>query len=520
MNITRREVLGKSLSLGVLGDRFSDSLDIRQSDIDPSDEFELRKLLVTAIDSAMSSGAHYADVRLTHTLIYTVYMDKILPREFIGMGVRSFANGSWGAAASNILSESDAVRMGTAASRRAISGGGRLEQVHLKRFRGFESQGEWIAPIIEDPFEMYPYEMQDHLRGIFHFLRTLPHTENYNLSSDSWKQLRYFCSSSDSYLRQTLYRSSGNVSFSLLKGSRKVVLVDTLSPAGVGFELFRGQDIHSVIKHAYEEALEDVSFPYQPVDVGRYPIILDALGVAGLVGGTIGTALELDRIIGMEANAGGTSYINDPDQMIGDFRIGNSLLNVISQRSEPGGAATVMWDDEGMRPREVDLVRGGILAGFHANIESEIWTGEKNGRSTGAMVSPDATVLPLISSGNLILKSPNGGGDIYNMIEGIEDGILFKQAGFGLDFQLISGMIMGDAYHIKKGKRLSRLVNAGVLFRTPELWSSLSRLGSPEHARRLGMRMSKGEPAQEYYFSSTAVPGLFDDCSVIDYTRK
>src|SRR5690606_30459856 len=101
----------------------------------------------------------------------------------------------------------------------------------------------------------------------------------------------------------------------------------------------------------------------------RYDIVMDARIMTQLVGLTVGTAAELDRVLGYEANAGGTSYLAPPKEQLGNFELGPDFLNISANRSREGALATVKWDDEGVEPETYDLIRDGVLVDYHTTRE-------------------------------------------------------------------------------------------------------------------------------------------------------
>src|SRR5690606_31659789 len=99
--------------------------------------------------------------------------------------------------------------------------------------------------------------------------------------------------------------------------------LDFLRPAGVGWELYTGhQPLEEPLRRLVEELKEDAALPTMPVEVGRYDTVVDPLMMATLVDATLGRATQLDRALGYEANANGTSYLNDPVAMLGTYRVG------------------------------------------------------------------------------------------------------------------------------------------------------------------------------------------------------
>jgi TldD protein len=250
------------------------------------------------------------------------------------------------------------------------------------------------------------------------------------------------------------------------------------------------------------------------------------MSVSNLVSNTIGAATELDRVMGYEANASGTSYLHDPFEMLGSFAIGTSLLSVTGNRREPGGAATVQWDDESVVPEEVPLVTEGRLTDFATSRESATWLRGiytkhgKSVRSNGCMYAPRGIDAPLIHTPNLVMKPGPETETLESLIQGVSNGLYFRGMSINMDFQQLNGLGRGMCYEIKNGKRVARILNTGVLFRTPELWKNLIALGGETSLRRYGNPLWKGEPSQRSAHSVTAYPAVFKDITVVDVMRK
>ncbi|HEY8510261.1 MAG TPA: hypothetical protein VIL32_18035, partial [Steroidobacteraceae bacterium] len=106
-------------------------------------------------------------------------------------------------------------------------------------------------------------------------------------------------------------------------------------------------------------------------------------------------------------------------------------------------------------------------------------------------------------------------------IAGMESGVAIRGLNIDMDFQGLNGLGTTDRlYEIKNGKKVARIVGAGVLFRAPELWKGLRALGGRNSSRRYGTFAVKGAPAQRGYHSVTAPPAVFDQLTLIDVKRK
>jgi TldD protein len=212
--------------------------------------------------------------------------------------------------------------------------------------------------------------------------------------------------------------------------------------------------------------------------------------------------------------------------MVGSYQTGGPLVTLTANRSEPGGAATVKWDDDGVAPDDFTLVRDGVVVDFQTTREGAGWMRDyysKAGtppRSHGCACAPSGIEPAIQRTPNLVLKPGAGAEDFDNLVASVSAGMAIGDLEADMDFQNLNGLGQGRFYEVKKGKRVARLANAGVLFRSPDLWKGVLALGGAASARRHGMTVRKGEPAQIGYHSVTAVPAMFKQLTVIDALRK
>jgi TldD protein len=368
----------------------------------------------------------------------------------------------------------------------------------------------------------------DYLRSLDVFLVRTPNIIGGANACGLFKQDKVFASTLGSYCTQRIYRTAGEFSFqlSLPDGKTGDAFLNCLSPAGVGWELYRDQPLREEIRRAIEELKEDLKLPVKPVEVGRYDTVFDAQSVATIVQQTLGPATELDRALGYEANAGGTSYINAPLEMIGSYMAGAPNLMVSANRSEPGGCATVQWDDEGVTPDDFTLVKDGLLSDFQTTRESAGWLKDyyakagRSFRSHGCAAAPDGIFAPLQRAPNLVMAPGREALDFNALVGQLARGIAIRGVGLDMDFQHSSGLALGRIYEVKNGKRVALLNAAGLLFRSSDLWKGLLSVGGKDSLLRFGMTDQKGEPAQGHYSSVTAPPATFKQITLIDSLRK
>lgn len=498
----------------------------------PIQDPRLKELISVALSEAQSAGASYADARLT-------FNDNLSSgggrEQAMSFGVRALVDGYWGFAASPIWSNPEAARLGRSAVDQArVNLLGKAREVDLAPIITADSGGHWTMPVKDDPFEINFHEIEDYVLALQLFIARLrtPQTTNrmIRVAAQFLRQDKALGTTSGHYSTQRLYRTSGGIDFfisNVVNGTGSSVFIDRLTAAGAGFEYLRDQPLREIIREEFEKTLEEMKLPVTAVNVGRFDTLIDSWGMSSLVSQTIGIATEMDRAMGYEANAGGTSYIVDPNEMLGTLKIGSPLVSVTGNRNEPGSVGTVKWDDDGVAPSDFSIIENGVLHNMQTDREAAGWLKPAYDRagmemkSMGCSYSPDSMHPPGIHSANLTLQTQSEKNvTLHSLRDQIEEGIEFKLPGFSMDFQQSTGFGTGKAFEIKNGKRVASLRNAGILFRTSELWNSVEGLGGADSSRRYGLGSRKGQPPQQGYHSVTGVPALFKELTIIDKTRK
>ncbi len=514
-------------------------------------EDRLKILITTAIDAAKSAGAKYADARLTFSQdmaalgnIGQVGHNRPYNRvENMAFGVRARCDGYWGFASSPVWTKDEAARLGRMAVESAKANA-------LAKPRDVEmapnpvaTSGDWSMPVTDDPFEMDPYEITDYLDGLADYIanglpteyfRFLGAVQRLSFNATFYRQQKAFGNSDGQFITQRRYRTGCGISWMIDRtadgGSMAAGAIKQFNPlgAGCGFELIRNPHIREWCRELYEELAEEALLPMLPVEVGKFDCLMHPNGVAPLVKKSIGVATEIDRVMGFEANTTGTSYLIDPNQELGALKIGTSALNVTATRSSPGALMHMKWDDEGVAPRDVPLVKNGIITNLQTGREGATWMKsylEHSGQplvSNGSMFGIDAHDPQTIHPSDLILHGDsNHDTTLAQLREQMDDGLEFKTGGVFMDFQQSTGMLVNDmAFQIKKGKRVARIIGPGMLFRTSELWGNLKAVGGPGSSLRVGTGDFKSNPAKLSYSSVDAPPALFKEMSVINPAQK
>jgi len=506
-------------------------VDGRPEPVPPIRDPRLRALAARALDAARAAGASYADVRLTHTHFRDFGGRNVHLSESMEVGVRALVNGNWGFASSPVWSPDELARLGRSAAEMArITPSGVERRTELAPVAA-RTEGHWETPVAIDPIALHPHEVIDYVAALTLFTKRNPRVRGIQTDVSFRTQEKALATSDGAWVTQRTTLGQGSFAFSVenaagTAGAGRDLGETLFTPQGRGWEMFRDADARGEIRRLFEEMDAEMALPMKPVEVGRYAAVLDATSMARLLDGTLGRATEFDRAMGYEANAGGSSYIDRPLEMVGSYEAASKLVSVRANRNEVGAAATIGWDDEGVPAGHFDLVRDGVLVDFQTTREGAGLLGEYYGKqrveraSRGCAAAPTALEAPMTHTANLALVPGMSAGGFDALVQSLGEGVAIQRARFGLDWQASSGTGEGAAFEVKGGKPVARIIGAGMLFRATDLWKSVRALGDAGSTARIGLRAAKGEPAQHQMHSVTAVPALVEGLTIIDPRRR
>lgn len=500
------------------------------------------------VDAAREAGASYADVRITRTVTH-LYRFQSPPGnyfggdyEFTGVGVRAFFQGYWGFAASPRLDLDTTVRLAREAVAQAKSNAmGSPRSADPGAYP--PARGEWATPMRIDAFSIPLEEKNDHITSWIDFSERIG-TPIYREGSHLMfgRQERVVATSDGSAFVQRTYETGGKIECHRPSATLRVAL-DGLEHRGAGWELILDAKIPDQLAHVHERIAEaeQRSVGQRPVTVGRYPIVCDGATMAVLADQTLGLATQLDRALGYEANASGTSFITNPLEAVGQFQVASPLITLTANRSAARQLATVRWDDEGVEPRNTTLVKNGVLQDFQTTRDQTGWLEpyyKKMGhsaRSNGYAASEHALKCTMQLSPNLALSPSAENVTLTDLMSSVSEGILLTEGTIETDFQARNGLLMGTMRRIRNGRVGPELSGGAVLFNALDLWQHLMAVAGAGTAHMvswsqypLGSAFSrygytqniKGQPQQITGHSVTAPAALLAPQAVIDPTRK
>jgi TldD protein len=317
---------------------------------------------------------------------------------------------------------------------------------------------------------------------------------------------RYFASTEGSRQEQHFVESGGMV---LAVAAGQTIAQRRSYPnsfhgntAAAGWEYVEGLGLAEQAARVGAEAVQLLTAPV--ADSGTADIVIGPAQLALQIHESAGHALELDRILGDEANFAGRSFIG-PDAA-GRLRYGSPAVNVVADATVPGTRGSFMFDDEGTRTRRTMLVTEGMITNFLSSRDSAARIGAE---STAAARSDGWGFLPLCFATNVFLAPGTGSTD--ELLDRMGSGYyLDDNRSWSIDSQRLNFQFGTEVgWEVRNGKR-GRLVRdfsyGGI---TPQFWGSLEASAGPAEFRTFGMPCGKGEPKEWGFLSHGAAPALF-----------
>jgi TldD protein len=277
---------------------------------------------------------------------------------------------------------------------------------------------------------------------------------------------------------------------------------------GRGYELIEALKLVENARRTGEEAVALHKADQCPETKGT--IILDSSQLGLQIHESIGHPIELDRVLGMEANFAGTSFLTL--DKLRTLRYGSELVNVVADaRPEHGpGLGTFAYDDEGVAAQCTPIITNGLFTGYLSNRETAAAIGES--RSSGTMRAEGWNRLPIIRMTNVSILPGEKPLSFDQLIAGTDDGIfMHTNRSWSIDdkrYNFQFGCEIG--WEIKNGKLGRMLKNPSYSGITTEFWNSMDAICSRDQWTLWGTpNCGKGQPMQTMGTGHGAAPARF-----------
>ena len=349
---------------------------------------------------------------------------------------------------------------------------------------------------------------------------------------------KYFASTDGSYIDQDVHRIWAPMTATAIdKTTGKFRTRDGLSsPMGMGYEYLDGAasgkfvSPNGVVNYGLSyDMKEDAIFAAKQaqaklkapsVKPGKYDLVLDPSHTWLTIHESVGHPLELDRVLGYEANYAGTSFATLEKRDSG-FQYGSELVNLYADKTQVGSLGAVAYDDEGVKTKQWDLVKAGKLVDYQS-IRDQVHIVGKDA-SDGCCYADSWSSVQFQRMANVSLAAGKQKLSVADMIKDVENGIyIIGDGSFSIDQQRFNAQFGGQLfYEIKDGKITQQIEDVAYQIRTPEFWNACSAI-CDESDYRLGGSFfdGKGQPSQVSAVSHGSSTARFNGINVINTARS
>lgn len=501
-----------------------------------------KRLADVALNAAKAGGASYCDVRIGRYLRQFVVtredkVQNVVNTESTGVGIRVIANGSWGFAATSDISADSVAK----AAREAVliaKANSRLQAkpVELAKVKGV-GEVSWATPIVKNAMEVPIKDKVDLLLDVnaaamqagASFVNSILFLVN---------EQKYFASTDGSYIDQDVHRIWAPIQVTAVdqKSGKFRTRSGLSAPRGMGFEYLDAKpadkvelpggavvyrdsyDMKADAIAAAKQAREKLTAP--SVKPGKYDLMLDPSHLWLTIHESVGHPLELDRVLGYEANYAGTSFAT-MDKLKDKFQYGSDQVTIFADKTQKGTLGAVGYDDEGVKTQRWDLIKDGTLVNYQVIRDQAHILGLKESQGCCYADSWSSVQFQRMANVSLAPGKEKLGPD--EMIKDIENGIyIIGDGSFSIDQQRYNAQFGGQLfYEIKNGKVTQPIEDVAYQIRTPEFWNSCVAVCDQNDYRFGGSFFDgKGQPGQVSAVSHGSSTARFNGANVINTARS
>jgi TldD protein len=504
-----------------------------------------KELADVALQAARSKGATYTDVRIGRYLRQFLFtreknVQNITNAESFGAGIRVIADGTWGfAATDDVTKEGIAKAAETAVAIAKANARLQKEPVELAPVQGV-GEVTWKTPIKKNAFEI---PVKDKIDLLLKSNSAAMDNGAAFVTSNLFmvNEQKYFASTDGSYIDQDIHRIWPTLSVTAVDREAGIFKTrDSLSaPMGMGYEYLDGlasektegpagtglvsyrnsydmvEDATAAAKHATEK------LKAKSVNPGKYDLVLDPDHLGLTIHESVGHPLELDRVLGYEANYAGTSFATLDKWESGDFQYGSDIVNIVADRKQENSLGKVAFDDEGVEAKEWDLIKDGVLVNYQAIRDQAHIINEPE--SHGCCYADNWNSVQFQRMPNVSLRPGKDKLSANEMIKDVENGIYIVGRGsYSIDQQRYNFQFGGQLfYEIKNGEITGMLDDVAYQSNTQEFWNSCVQICDKDDYRLFGTFFDgKGQPSQVSAVSHGSSTTRFNGVNVINTGRN
>lgn len=474
-----------------------------------------------ALNVAAQRGASYADARMAddrHRALSTKNgkVGSASDSQSQGIGVRVMADGAWGFAASDDLSRS-AVESTAARAVDVAKASAQVKQHDIQLVPEKPQTAEWTSSFQIDPFTTSVEQNLELLLKIDSELRSVSGVTLAETNMNFRREEQWFASSEGANIHQTKYTTGVGYAAFAFAGSEIQKRSYPTSFGGQwqnkGYELIGELKLIENARRVGEEAVALLKAEQCPE--GTFDIVLEGSQLGLQIHESVGHPIELDRVLGMEANFAGTSFLTL--DKLRHLRYGSELVNVVADATTAHGPGlgTFAFDDEGVPAQCTPIISNGLFTGYLSSRETASVIGLN--RSGGTLRAEGWNRLPIIRMTNVSILPGEKPLTCEQLIGDTEHGVYMEtNRSWSIDdkrYNFQFGTEIG--WEIKNGKRTRMLKNPSYSGITTEFWNAMDAICSRDEWVLWGIpHCGKGQPQQVMGTGHGAAPARFRQIKV------
>jgi len=481
----------------------------------------MKQIASWALDTAKLRGATLAEARIVderHRALATKNgrIGAASDAESLGIGIRVIADGAFGFAATDDLSR-EGVQTCAAKAVDIAKASATVKSQELCMAPEPAHQAEWASPCRIDPFAI---PIEKNLELLFAIDAELRKNSGVTLAEANMNFRRYeqwFYSTEGSEIHQTVITSGAGYAAHSYQGNEIQKRSYPNSFGGQyqnrGYELIEELNL---LEHAPRVAEEAVALhSAEQCPEGTYDIVLDSSQLSLQIHESIGHPIELDRVLGMEANFAGTSFLTL--DKLHTLKYGSEIVNAVADATEAHGPGlgTFAYDDEGVAAQSTPIITDGLFTGYLSSRDTAAAIGAA--RSGGCLRAESWNRLPIVRMTNVsVLPGPDPL-TLEQLIASTDLGVFMEtNRSWSIDdkrYNFQFGCEIG--WEIVGGKRRRMLKNPSYSGITTEFWNSMDAICSRGEWTLWGTpNCGKGQPQQTMGTGHGSAPARFRQIAV------
>jgi TldD protein len=469
-----------------------------------------------ALNTATQRGASYCDVRIVddRTRALMTKNGKVAhasDSETLGVGVRVIANGAWGFDSTDNLSR-ESVEATAARAVEIAKASATVKNQELRLAPEKPAVAEWTTPHKIDPFSTSLQQNLDLLMKVDEELRKVEGITLAEVNVNFRRYEQWFYSTEGSDIHQTRFVTGAGFDVYSFAGTEIQKRSYPNSFGGQyqnkGYELVDELDLLGNARRVAEQAVALHKADQCPQ--GNFNLVLDSSQLGLQIHESIGHPIELDRVLGYEANFAGTSFLTT--DKLRRLKYGSDIVNVVADATQQHGPGlgTFAFDDEGVPAQCTPIISNGEFTGYLTSRETAHAIGDN--RSNGTMRAEGWNRIPIIRMTNISILPGEKPLTFDQLISGTDDGIFMQtNRSWSIDDKRYNFQFGCEiAWEIKGGKLERMLKNPSYSGITTEFWNSMDAICSRDQWALWGTpNCGKAQPMQTMGTGHGASPARF-----------